>query len=87
MADAFCDFLAFVDFGHFSLEKLVAALAEVEDVGVGFAPCWEAVSVYGLVKLGCGGAVLDREGVVEYCTYMLQSRGPSVISERRSCTW
>jgi hypothetical protein len=39
VADAFVDLLAFVDFGDFSLEKLVAALAEVEDVGVGLAPC------------------------------------------------
>lgn len=39
MADAFIDFLALVDFGDFSLEKFVAALAEVEDDGIGLAPC------------------------------------------------
>lgn len=39
VTDAFCDFLALVDFGYFSLEKLVAALAKVEDVRIGFAPC------------------------------------------------
>ena len=44
VADALSDLLAFVNFGYFSLEKLIAALAEVKDVGVSFAPCYRSVS-------------------------------------------
>jgi hypothetical protein len=44
VADALSDLLAFVDLGYFSLEELIAALAEVKDVGVRFAPCYRSVS-------------------------------------------
>lgn len=39
MADSFGDLFAFVYFGDFGFNELVATLAEVEDVGVRFAPC------------------------------------------------